>query len=253
MARKFGWKRDTKDHRDWKFKHVLKQLAGPIPTKVDLRAKMSIVENQANIGSCVANAVVGAMEHLELIRLQGRFRCFSRYKDLSRLFVYYNARLADGAVEEDGGTTIRTAIKTLAEFGVCEESVWPYDTDRWPERPSDKAYDKAKDHTIRDYYRASPGDETRQALALGFPVAFGTMVYDSFQDVSTNGKVLMPRAGEQALGGHAMLIVGYDMEKDIYIVRNSWGTDWSDKGYCYFPTEYIENGALSDDFWVIRK
>ena len=67
----------------------------------------------------------------------------------------------------------------------------------------------------------------------------------------SDGKVPMP-SGEP-IGGHAMLNVGYDTGKQVYIVRNSWGTDWGDKGYCYFPFAYIENSQLADDFWVIRK
>ena len=102
-----------------------------------------------------------------------------------------------------------------------------------------------------DYHRASPGYEVKQALALGFPVPFGATLYPAFEDVGSDGKVPMPEG--TSIGGHAMLIVGYDLLKQVYIVRNSWGTDWGDKGYCYFPCGYLENPNLADDFWVIRK
>jgi C1A family cysteine protease len=39
--------------------------------------------------------------------------------------------------------------------------------------------------------------------------------------------------GEKLLGGHAMCVVGYNAEG--FIVRNSWGDDWLDNGYCMFP------------------
>ena len=252
MDRKFGWKRDPEDRRDWKFKHVLKEIAIELPTKVDLRSNLSPVEDQENIGSCVANAVVGSMEYLELKKTQKRFLCFKQYRDLSRLFVYYNARRNDGCIEEDCGTTIRSAIKMLAEYGVCDERVWPYDTRKWAERPPDKAYDLAEKREVRDYYRASEPHEIMQALALGFPVPFGAMIFEGFQRTDRSGDVELPDTGEQCLGGHAMLIVGYNKNERHFIVRNSWGTRWGHNGYCYFPFDYIECPTLAADFWVIR-
>lgn len=250
MERKFGWQRDPEDKRDWKFKHVLKEIATELPPKVDLRSSLSAVEDQEDIGSCVANAVVGSMEYLALKRTQKRFLCFKQYKDLSRLFVYYNARRRDGCVEIDAGTTIRSAIKSLAEDGVCAEKIWPYDTSKWAERPPDKAYDLAEKRQIRDYYRAFDSQDIMQALALGFPVPFGAMITDDFMKVGGDGEVSMPSG--QVVGGHAMLIVGYLKDDRKFIVRNSWGTRWGRDGYCYFPFDYIEDPGLSGDFWVIR-
>jgi C1A family cysteine protease len=60
----------------------------------------------------------------------------------------------------------------------------------------------------------------------------------------------MITGNETDLGGHAMCCVGYDMEKQMFIVRNSWGTEWGDNGYCYFPFEYLV--YFGDDFWTVR-
>lgn len=38
-------------------------------------------------------------------------------------------------------------------------------------------------------------------------------------------------------GRHAMLIVGYI--GNYFIVKNSWGTDWGDGGYCYIPKRLL--------------
>ncbi len=254
MARKFGWKRDKVDIRDWKFKALLKHVAlAEVPAKVDLTEHMTPVENQQDIGSCTANAVVGAMEYLEWKRTNKRWLCFKQYRDLSRLFVYYNTRLMEGTVEEDAGATIRGTVKSLAKYGVCDERIWPYETDKWDDRPKDQAYDKALQRCVKDYYRVDSLDEIMQALALGFPVSFGAMIYDSFMSVGGNGNVTMPAAGEASMGGHAMLIVGYDRNERQFLVRNSWGTQWGDNGYCRFPFAYIDPVAgLSGDLWVIR-
>ncbi len=53
------------------------------------------------------------------------------------------------------------------------------------------------------------------------------------------------------IGGHAVLCVGYDDSKLLFICRNSWGTDEGEDGYYYMPYSYV-TGNLASDFWVIR-
>jgi len=59
-------------------------------------------------------------------------------------------------------------------------------------------------------------------------------------------------------GGHSMAIVGYDDEKKIFIVRNSWSDKWGDKGYFYIDYEYFINrdpifGFFIGDMFAIGK
>jgi len=63
----------------------------------------------------------------------------------------------------------------------------------------------------------------------------------------------MPKKTEQLLGGHAVMCVGYKtIKKKLYfIVRNSWGSSWGDRGYFYMPAAYISDSNLCDDFWTI--
>jgi C1A family cysteine protease len=56
---------------------------------------------------------------------------------------------------------------------------------------------------------------------------------------------------EKLLGGHAVLLVGYNKTNSTFIVRNSWGTNWGDRGYFYMPFQVITNRQMSSDFWVI--
>src|SRR6266850_251813 len=80
----YGWLPDLPDHRDLFFSAVAPRLVSP-PAKVDLRSKCSPVEDQGQLGSCTANALVGALEFLEI-------KDGAPFADLSRLFVYYNER-----------------------------------------------------------------------------------------------------------------------------------------------------------------
>ncbi len=80
--------------------------ADSLPPKVDLRPYMTTVENQGNSNSCTANAMAGAYEYLAN-RLRGTS------DDVSRLFIYYNARDLDGDPDKDEGTYLRSCIKVL--------------------------------------------------------------------------------------------------------------------------------------------
>jgi C1A family cysteine protease len=91
-------------------------------------------------------------------------------------------------------------------------------------------------------------------LADGFPFVFGFTVYDSFEgaQVAQTGVVPMPQPGENVVGGHCVVAVGYDSVKRVFIIRNSWGTKWGMKGYCTMPYEYLVSPQLASDFWTVR-
>ena len=224
----------------------------PIPLRfhqhIDLRPTCSPVENQGNLGSCTGNALAGAIEFLER-------KDNVPFVDASRLFIYYNERALEGTVKSDAGAMIRDGIKTLKKQGVCSEIRWPYIISKFAVKPSAACYKEALKRQITSYHRILTLDEMRTCLAEGFPFVFGFTVYESFesQEVARTGIVQMPQPNERSLGGHAVLAVGYDDEQKRFIVRNSWGTDWGQKGYFTIPYEYLSNRNLADDFWTIRR
>ena len=58
----------------------------------------------------------------------------------------------------------------------------------------------------------------------------------------------MPYGNEENLGGHAMCIVGYDLPKQLYLVKNSFGTAWGIDGYCWMPFNYTSDYGY--DIWT---
>ena len=82
------------------------------------------------------------------------------------------------------------------------------------------------------------------------------MIYSSFESivVTKTGNVPMPNTKkERFLGGHAVTCVGYDDAKSVWIMKNSWGSNWGDKGYFYLPYLYLVDSSLSSDLWTIYK
>jgi C1A family cysteine protease len=244
---KYGWIPDIPDQRD--FAYVLLAPTIPaLPEKTDLRDACSPIENQGTLGSCTACALVGNLELLKIRKLKQMI-------NFSRLFLYFNERLIRRTVDTDSGASLRDGIKTLVKAGDCTEDLWPYDISRFTVKPTDEAYQNAADYQITNYYRVTALTEMKHTLSTGFPFVFGFTVYESFESpqVSETGMVPIPQPTEHLLGGHAVMAVGYDDSQGNFIVRNSWGDQWGDKGYCYIPYGYLANPLLAADFWTIRE
>ena len=227
-------------------------VSAQLPPKVDLRPRLTAVEDQQQTMSCVANAVAGAYEYLQSQHLQESY-------DTSRLFVYYNSRLRhqpDGVTDE--GTNFCDAIQSLQELGACAEEVWPFDPELVNQEPADEAYGKAADFLVEEAEIVPNTLELwKCALAEGSPIMFALKLFQSF-DQQRQGVVPMPNSadvGRGTHGGHAMLCVGYSDVDKVFIVRNSWGEQWGDKGYCYVPYSYMMNESLrnGNDAWVIKR
>lgn len=237
-----GWQKDPSDKRDFLFKATLKTK--DLPDTCDLRSKMSRPDDQKTIGSCVPHATIGCLEYYENVYNLP-------YEDLSRLFLYYVTRKVQGDLR-DTGCSIRTCLKTLSKHGCCKESLWRYDCRRYKTPPPQKCFADAVRYKDVSYYRINSLSQIKSALAEGNPVIFGAYLYPSFYDADETGIVLMPDSSEECIGGHCLLLCGYSDETQMFLVRNSWGTVFGLKGYCWMPYEYIGNDELADDFWVLK-
>jgi C1A family cysteine protease len=247
-TRRYGWRRDAPDPRDRRFNLMRHDvMATSIPPSIDLRAECPPVYDQGELGSCTANAVAGALE-FDLMRQ--KLLSFTP----SRLFIYYNERSIENTTNEDAGASTRDSIKSVVQWGAPDETEWPYDVSKFTNQPPDPIY-AAAGKNLALTYEAVDQDITslKGCLAAGFPFVFGFTVYESFEGEATakTGIVSMPRFFEREVGGHAVMAVGYDDVTSHFIVRNSWGPDWGDHGYFYFPYAYM-TGRLASDFWTIR-
>lgn len=232
--------------------------------KEDLRAYCSPIEDQGQLGSCTANAGIGLYEYFER-------RAFGKYMDGSRLFLYKATRNLLGW-EADDGAYLRTTMGAMALFGVPPEKYWPYLEHKFNEEPTAFLYSYAQNFQALIYYRLDgPGvtkprllESIKEHLRNGLPSIFGFTCYTSL-DLADNGDIPFPDKNESVEGGHAVMAVGFDDDKQIVnpgnkkivskgaiLIRNSWGEEWGNKGYGWLPYDYVIRN-IADDWWSMTK
>ena len=240
---KYHWVKDKIDTRDHPY-----QLTNTAQSNiVDLRQYCSSIEDQGKLGSCTGNAIAGAIELLHKRK--------SRTLDISRLFIYYYERKFIGTVNYDSGAYIRDGIKACYTYGAPTENLWPYNISKFKMQPHKTAIVDALKRKVTSYQRAVDFNQVMDSITSGYPVTIGFNVYSSFDSptVARTGVMPYPNVNkERLLGGHAVLLVGYNKDNNTFIARNSWGTRWGDKGYFYMPFQVIQNNRMSSDFWVIK-
>lgn len=221
-----------------------------------LRDDWPKIYNQGNIGSCTANAFCSCFKYL----------CENKNFEPSRLYVYYKERVLENPYGPitDVGAIVTDAYNWVAQNGVCSELYWPYDESKVNEAPPALCDDAAKGHTVGSLFQIKMDADLHNTLAWCLvqkkPIMLAFGVYKSFSNVGKDGVVPIPNPNryndpddtmDPFYGGHEVVIIGFDNDKKLYTVANSWGEDWGDSGFFYLPYAFIDIPDLIYDFSVI--
>jgi len=253
VSHRYGWVPDTPDARD--SYRAPAPRSKRFPRLFNWRKNWPQILNQGPLGSCVLNG-------LSSQALFGLAKQSVAFFQPSRLFNYYNTRGMEGTIQSDAGCMPRDAIKAHVKYGMCDEKLWPYDVAKFTQKPPLACYREALKHQLLQYSKVRQGPDSKrvlrdmkQCLMDGYPFGAGIMLYDSFESsaVAKTGIVPMPNFNrEAALGGHYVVVAGWDEGARMFEIVNSWGTGWGDKGWFRLPYDYLLNPDLADDFWSIR-
>lgn len=215
--------------------------SGTLPKSADLKKYFPPIKNQGEQGACSSFSLTSVFEYF--INNETH-----QNDDMSEAYVYYNAREIQGDTSIDEGANLYNVIRGMAAKGVCLEELCPYDSSVFDKRPSDEAYEDGKEHTVTTAKDIPVSVESvKSAINDGYPVVGCFRIFESLQD-NTSGYIPMPTDNERNSEEekfHAMVICGYNDKHGHFIVRNSWGTDFGDKGYCYLPYSYLRDSDLT--------
>lgn len=223
------------------FDEVLHAQKSSSVSSHSLQELITEIYDQGELGSCTANAFCAAYKIL----------CKDKTFKPSRLFFYFYERLAEDpnhniADLTDSGADVMDGESYVQQKGICSEALWPYDVTKFDDQPPAECDVDALQHKLSTYKQITES-HVKQYINSNTPVLLAISLYESFQSTNTakTGIVTMPitkgHGVEEFIGGHEMLIVGYDDSKSTYTVLNSWGAGWGDKGYCHIPFEYIKS------------
>lgn len=206
----------------------------------------SIVLDQQKLGSCVANAVYACF----YIVSKGQI-------SLSRLQLYMCNRAVDGdSLTVDSGADITNCMKTILSYGISAETLWPYIITNFAKLAPSASFTNTYKIPNFKYTTINQDIETITSyISTNNPVICGILVYTSFDGTIANkyGVIPMPNMqSEQILGGHCILLVGYDTSKKVFKFQNSWGKSWGDNGYGYIPFNYIISNTLTSELTIIN-
>lgn len=237
LGRKYGFKKSLVDHRDLGAFRLL--APAPIPPFADLEQWTGAVKDQGQEGSCTAHAGTENLEYL-----------YRRFKNeapvFSPQFLYYKEREMDGTLPGDNGSFGRTSVRCMNKFGCCLLSQDPYDTGQMDTSPTTDQETEAAAYKAGAYHALASVDEMRHCIASNYPFLVGFNVYQSFEDTQQDG--LVPPISGDVLGGHEVLVIGYDDNAARFKLRNSWGESWGDAGNCYMS--YNDLLSVFMEAWI---
>lgn len=93
---------------------------------------------------------------------------------------------------------------------------------------------------INEYAKITSDNVAKYSIVMFGPIVCGLPVYSG-----SDRKFWVKRGRFE--GGHAVTLVGYN--KEGFIIRNSWGTGWADKGHIVIPYDEFSNSCF--EAWTI--
>lgn len=248
---KFGYKKEEPSDSDYLFSDVENVFAANASSygSAHIIQEFTPVSNQLNLNSCAGNATADSLE-----MLLGQT---GKVIQLSRLFIYWNARVYTKDTDKDDGCYIRNCFDSLFTLGVPSEERWAYNESKVFAQPDIFAYGQANDNKINSYYRINGTgtkrlDQIEEAVRSNHPVVFGTGISKQF--ITYHNQQVVWNIPDNIAGYHAMVITGVRSRgsKREFLIRNSWGDSWGDDnnpGHTWFSEEYM-TWAETSDLWV---
>ncbi len=227
-----------------------------IGTVFSLDTTKFTVLNQGNLGSCVVNSTAACFEYMFKSN-----NINTNFQPLSRLYTYFTARGMDAKIDnfpnylvQDCGLYVNDGLNAIKSYGYVSENTYPYNVNIFAYNPDLNIYQGSK--VLKSLKSVSLGSRLnnitilKTTLSAGFPVLCGILVYQNFgsSSVTKTGDVPMPSGS--LLGGHCILLIGFNDITSRVTFLNSWGTGWGNKGYGTIPYAYLTSTNASDFVYI---
>ncbi len=231
---------------DWTFEHAeaadFVDAAPKVPPSKDLRAQWWTIADQGSTGSCVGWAAADSVLRWHFVKA-GRLQ---QTEKLSPRFVWMASKETDQSNSrattfiETEGTHLKAALDIARKFGVVREPLLPFASGALYPKDAKTFYAIAAQLKILAYFNLGRNlANWRVWLATKGPILTRIDVDATWDAAAANNGNLDEYKSDKTRGGHAVAVVGYRPGR--FIIRNSWGTSWGDKGFGYASLDYAQN------------
>lgn len=221
----YGCKKEIVDKRDYKLK-ISASINMPKKYEID----MPNVKNQRVVNSCVAHSLSTFMEEYYK----------SDKKDFSTGFIY---GYRPNNYYQGEGMYPREALKTLQKVGNVLHSHFPYNIEmpnikRIVDANLESLIKLAEKYKIKSYARIYTNNNIKKCLFNECPVPISIPVYNGLK-LDKNNVIQMP---DGEIEGYHMTIL-YGWNEQGFLLQNSWGDSWGNKGCAILPYNYPIDSA----------
>lgn len=209
------------------------------------------ITNQGYIGACVPTCISTVYYYLTMKQSNHiNFR-------ISRLYLYYQVRKLYDDLDNDSGSTIIDCINILHKDGIIPEFFYPYMSDNLYKNPN-KFLEKYSKFCKCLGFENVKRNQIKNKILLDFPILCGIKIFKNVDNIQVKktGIIEMPtdiNDNDNLLGGHCIILIGFDDNTKYYKFINSWGSNWGENGFGYLPYDFIKSEYLSDEFYILKQ
>jgi Papain family cysteine protease len=226
---------------------MITQRAAALPGYVDLRKWGGPLKDQGSEGSCTGHAGTSS----------GEWICrkyFGKQPVFSPQYTYAKELIAQGSFPQDVGSDGVTLCNTTITSGLCELSVYPYVAGRILQ-PTPEQDENAGDYRMGAYHGLVGSGVALSVIGdpTPWPVLIGFTVFSSFESdqVAETGIYNPDRTKESVLGGHEVVMLGYDVGPapsirpagcpPAALIQNSWSASWGIGGFFWMALPVLDD------------
>ena len=213
--------------------------ANELPNVVSLRAHCPTPQYQGKNNACTAWATTyGALTIMRAVQSDVKDTAIVQRMSHSAAFVYNN--LIDVRTKNpcETGVGLRECLLFLQAKGACLTSNFSH-TDDYSQKADTALWQEAGQYRITDFgavFRVKDDSivkilQMRRLLTAHKPIVIAFSVTPSFQNLTHRTEVWSSTKEEPILGGHAVVIIGYNQAEQSFELMNSWGSEWGNGGF----------------------